>query len=137
LHMTKSRRNFLKYTLPTVAWASLMLIVSSLPGTALPQGPAFFEWDKLAHAGEYAIFALLFFRYLVGGRNVPIPRAYLLVAVCVPLFGILDELHQVFIPFRTCSWQDMVADAGGALIALLLVQIQFIRKRIVRDSNNR
>ncbi|MFP4416285.1 MAG: VanZ family protein [Chitinivibrionales bacterium] len=130
--MAKNRRHFIRYTLPMWLWAALMLTVSSLPGTSLPQGNMW-EWDKFAHAFEYMVLGILMYRYVVSVHRVSFAKANVLVAVCIPLFGVVDEIHQLFIPFRSCTWQDMVADAGGAIIAIVLMQIGFLRKRIIGD----
>ena len=42
-------------------------------------------------------------------------------AVC---YGVVDELHQSFVPGRVCSFGDLVTDAGGAALAICWLRWQ-------------
>jgi VanZ family protein len=113
--------------LPLLLWAALMLSVSSLPGSTLPT-PGFWQWDKFAHLGEYTVLAFLFYRYLHYAFARP-PKATLLWAIAGVIgFGVLDELHQLLIPLRSCSALDMLADSSGALIGASVAHF-FYRNR--------
>jgi VanZ family protein len=39
-----------------------------------------------------------------------------LAIVTASVYGITDEVHQLFVPFRESSWQDWLADTVGATI---------------------
>ena len=41
----------------------------------------------------------------------------------VIFYGIIDEVHQLFIPGRMAEILDWLADVGGALIGILLVLV--------------
>ena len=102
--------------LPPLAWAGVILFVTSLPGSAVPSqlGP----YDKIVHFGIYGLFAVFLSRDLaqVTGRW---SAALLAIAIAVA-FGAADEWHQGFIPGRSTDIADWRADsigaAGGALI---------------------
>jgi len=74
-------------------------------------------WDKVAHAGVFAVLAVAI--GLVSGLRGW--RMVLLVVGGVLLVGVLDEWHQVFLPGRQAGWDDLAADAVGGLIGALLV----------------
>jgi len=38
------------------------------------------------------------------------------------LYGIVDELHQSFVPGRVCSLSDLVSDAAGAALAVVVLR---------------
>jgi VanZ family protein len=107
-------------------WAALIFGLSSVPGTSFPtvQVP---QSDKLAHLVLYAVMGALAFR----AARLTYPRAAqrrwiaALIAIAVAtLYGISDELHQSFTPFRTPDWHDVVADAlGGAVGAAAMMTI--------------
>ena len=87
---------------PTTSWWLL-----ELPGA-----------DKAAHAGVYAILAGL---VAIGIRRSN-PQLKRLVLFVVPigfatLYGLTDEIHQIFVPYRTFDLLDLLADALGASIA--------------------
>lgn len=86
-------------------------MLSARPGGALPD-LAVPGLDKIVHVALYVPFGLLLARAL--GRG----RAVLAVGVAVA-FGATDELHQAFVPGRTPSLADLLADAVGATLGAL------------------
>jgi VanZ family protein len=42
-------------------------------------------------------------------------------------YAVTDELHQVFVPGRVPEWGDLVADASGAFLFLLLLALKRAR----------
>jgi VanZ family protein len=101
------------------AWAALILIGTSLPPRALPNGPV--NSDKVAHLVLYGVLAALFVRAcedLVQRREHQKRIAVLCIAISFffcGLFGALDEWHQQFFG-RTTSLADWFADVVGILI---------------------
>ena len=66
--------------------------------------------------------------FLLGGAlanalrlHLPLNRACVLAAVIASLYGVTDELHQIFVPGRTCDPLDWVVDTIAALLAAVLV----------------
>jgi VanZ family protein len=121
VEITKSRavRTRLFYAAPVFVWAAAMLTLSSLPGTSLPS-VSLWQWDKLAHAFEYMVFAALIVRWRVAGGGAPLASGLRLGAIAAAVFALLDELHQIPIPYRQCAWQDVVADFAGAFLGLAI-----------------
>lgn len=107
------------YWLPVVAYASLIFYLSSLPHPDEDFPKFLFEkfGDKLLHLVEYAVLALLCyraFRWAAGPRVAH--GAVILAIVAASFYGMTDEVHQAFVPFRESSWLDWVADTAGAVI---------------------
>jgi VanZ family protein len=115
---------------PPVAWAAFIFVMSSIPGTALPEMPAV-NFDKVIHAGVYGVLSALIWRAL---RNRPITlgRATVLAVTFATLFGVTDELHQLFTPNRSADWRDGIADLVGALAGALACVAIATRKRRAR-----
>jgi VanZ family protein len=108
-----------RYWLPAVAYASLIFYLSSLPHPEEDLPKFLFEkfGDKLLHVVEYAVLALLCyraFRWAAGPRIAH--GAVALAIVAASFYGMTDEVHQAFVPFRESSWLDWVADTVGAVI---------------------
>lgn len=123
-------QKFLTITVPFYAWAILVLAVSSVPGEIMPSG-RMWNWDKLAHAAEYAVFAYLLFRYLYVGRTRLVGRAAEITAFVGIVYGLLDELHQsIPVIHRCCAWQDFVADVTGVLVGLAAASYYYGRKAL-------
>lgn len=82
----------------------------------LPGGMEFpHPWDKLAHGSAYAVLGAV--AALAWGR--PSRRALVLVWGILVAFGALDEIHQSFVPGRSCSLGDWGADATGSGLGVL------------------
>lgn len=102
---------------PPVIWVGVILVGTSWPGLSL--GPPGLSLDKLAHFTAYAVLAALML------RATSTPKALstmILVFLAVSAFGAVDEWHQSFIPRRTMSFADWVADTIGALVGVLAVR---------------
>lgn len=75
-------------------------------------------WDKLAHAAVFAVLAVAIAcaSGLRGGR-----MAWFAFAGAL-LVGVADEWHQASLPGRLAGWDDLAADALGALAGALLAK---------------
>ena len=97
---------------PVAAWVGLLLVLSLLPATVV-ETPAVLGFDKLAHAAVYGVLALLAHRAV----RRPCLSCGLVVAVLCGALGACLELAQAFVPGRTPSLADAVANLAGAAIA--------------------
>ena len=72
-------------------------------------------WDKVVHCVLFAGFAGLIG---LSAGLLPLRRGGLLVLAFAGALaiGIADELHQATLPGRQAGWDDLAADAVGALI---------------------
>jgi VanZ family protein len=109
------------YLVPALAHAGLIFFLSAQPDLRMGVGlPA--HADKAAHAGVFALLALLaawgLARSFPAWERVRVLLLSLLVAV---IYGALDELHQRFVPGRTPDPMDLVADAAGALLVITVL----------------
>ena len=110
------------YWLPVALYAGMIFYLSaqSHPEEQLPSFLLKDVSDKVLHAVEYGILSLLCYRAfrLAAGPSVA-HHAFVLAIVTASVYGITDEVHQFFVPFRESSWQDWVADTIGAAIGAL------------------
>ncbi len=111
-----------RYWGPVCGYAGLIFYLSaqSHPEDHVPFVTYFS--DKVLHAGEYAVLGALCYRALRGSghdvwRQQAIPAAILLAS----LYGVSDEVHQAFVPFRDSNWLDWVADTVGAVIGVTVM----------------
>lgn len=114
-------RGFLKYVLPAILYCVLIFLISSLSD---PPAPDFkLEWgDKINHAGAFGLMMLLAFRaarWILRERSMPAQLSAALL-YCV-LYGLTDEIHQMFVPNRHGDPFDLLADAVGASLGLLFI----------------
>ncbi len=119
----------LVYWGPVVGYAGMVFFLSaqSHPEEQLPSFLLEGVSDKVLHAVEYGIFSLLCyraFRWAASGPAVA-RQAVLLAIVTASVYGLTDEVHQFFVPFRESSWLDWLADTIGAVIGAM--SWQFLR----------
>jgi len=98
--------------------AYLCLIYDLSAQSAVPWARPYPDW--LLHGLEYMALALLLARALNGGLGrIPPPRVLLWTWGACVVWAISDELHQKFVPGRTCDPRDACADAIGAALGLV------------------
>lgn len=122
------------FTWLTLVYAILILIVSSIPNLKTPQ-LGFENQDKLYHFIEYSIFSVLLFFTLLNSNKNFLRKNVLLISILIGAsFGILDELHQKFIPGRTADILDFTADFVGITIIQIVFWIYYRRKSRIHSS---
>ena len=119
--------------LPLLLFTGLMGCVSTIPDLSPPGDGAFS--DKIWHVGEYAGWAILFRRGIDEGRTTAArwPLRMLLTLVVGCLLAVSDEnLQRLF--GRHYAVDDMVADAVGLVIGLLMYELILSRVRATRQE---
>ena len=90
--------------------------------------------DKGAHGLLYFGLAALFVRALAGGwwRSFGVGVAAAAVTFST-LYGVTDEIHQMFVPPRTAELADLAADTIGSVAAVVVLYAAYtIRSRLAR-----
>lgn len=108
------------YWAPVLGYAAAIYYFSSLPKPE-EQLPAFVSdlSDKLLHVVEYGILGGLWYRAFRRAAGPTIAgSAVLLAVVAGSMYGMTDEVHQAFVPMRTASLLDWIADTIGTVIGV-------------------
>lgn len=116
---------------PMILVMGAIFFLSSLPGENLIL-PNIINIDKVAHMGIYGLLAgTVFFAF--GSRRICLyPRLVpLMVILICTLYGVTDEFHQSFVPNRTPSFLDVLADGFGAAVVSLIyaAKTNLLKKR--------
>ena len=126
-------RLFLTYWVPVILYAGTIIMFSSMstPHTHFPLWAGEIN-DKVLHALEYAILAILCYRALLHASEPGLAdyAAILAIAAAI-LFGVSDELHQYFVPLREADPWDVVANGVGSIMGVTGWQIFSPRLRIL------
>ena len=110
------------------AWVGMLILRLVRPGfsglpeaeqLAMAEGISFIV-RKCAHATEYAILAGLYWHALKGSLSISLRRITVIAWSLTVLYAITDEIHQTFVPGRSCELRDVCIDAAGALVGLLV-----------------
>ncbi len=141
-------RAFLRYWLPVLAWMLVIFVAStdlmSAQHTSRFIGP-FLRWlipdisletiaavqfavRKAAHVTEYGILAFLVSRALHAGSGVFLWRNGVIALGVAAGYAALDEYHQSFVASRTGSPRDVLIDAAGAALGILIYRWAWHRR---------
>jgi len=127
-------KRFVLYWLPLILYCLFIYIQSDHPSPE--QIPVFPYVDKVLHVTAYGIMGILFYRaYQTLRLKDNIKMLMFLSVVSASLYGISDEIHQFFVPFRQAEVADAIADMIGAFSGVCLYQllvVSRIEKPIVR-----
>ncbi len=105
---------------PLAVAMGTIFILSHQPGDRLSL-PSFPGMDKIGHMVIYGTLALTAIFAFTGQLKDTRPQRILFLTLVFCLFyGISDEFHQSFIPGRSASVLDVLADCGGAAMVGLL-----------------
>jgi len=92
--------------------------------------------DKVAHVLLYMGFGLLLTAALSSSRNELLSKYAAPFSLLIgTLYGVTDEFHQVFVPYRSASSMDLFADFIGLLLAQLLILIYYGIKRRLKSKS--
>jgi VanZ family protein len=107
--------------LPALVLAAGIWYLSSQP--VLPQPEGLLGFDKFQHFLAYFVLTAaiaLWFSREKWRRGFGFPA---LAAALGSLYGVVDEIHQRFVPNRTCDVRDWLSDTLGALVAAAVVKL--------------
>lgn len=125
----RGNTSFVRNQLPAIFWAILIFFLSSIPGDLIPL-PNINQFDKILHLIIFFFFGLLIYRafnLFWTATSFSLSRA-IFTLLTVTVYGILDEIHQKFVPGRTPDIWDATADTTGGILAILLIYFVMLRK---------
>ena len=131
--VTNQRRNRFRYLLaywaPILIYILIIFIQSSYPTLDTPAGS---HLDKLLHLTAYAILGYLFAR-AYGASRLKNNTVWVIILgiLSASLYGILDEVHQYFVPMRRADMLDVGANILGSVIGVCVYWIFNLKRRNV------
>ena len=106
------------YHLPTYLWGALIFWVSSF-SEVFPTIKIALA-DELGHFGEFFVFAFFLARLLKHVKPRLFRRNFIICAIIfATLYGLLDEVHQIFVPKRGFEMMDIFADFFGSVFGTM------------------
>lgn len=112
----------------TAAYAILVFAASVIP---VEPGPSIRHLDKVAHLGEYLLFAWLLVHAL---RTIAPPAGWEPVYpwwawIFATSYGLLIECLQALLPWRSAELADALANACGAALGVWLARQSVVHSR--------
>jgi VanZ family protein len=111
-----------QYWKPAV-WAIVVLLLSIIPGDDLDQLPSLPipHLDKIGHFILYFVLALLLSAAVSKTRVRPV--LMILIVLLTTTYGGTMELMQLLVHGRSADWFDFLANASGAITAVILMPL--------------
>ena len=121
-------KDFFFYWFPIFIYCLLIYIQSSYPSSEdIPSIPYF---DKILHFAAYALLGALFLRAL---KTLPIKDNIKLITILAitlsSLYGISDEIHQHYVPYRDADITDALADIIGSIFGVYIYNFFWLERR--------
>lgn len=112
----------LLFYLPPLLCMATIFYLSSQSWVPIPLPAWVIIRDKVVHAIMYGILCTLWIRAFRSGARRPLPALFFVGAVLITvIYGISDEYHQSFVPGRTATIGDALADSVGAVLSALIL----------------
>jgi VanZ family protein len=112
-------------------WMGVIFFFSSLAGS--PDAPeptlSYYLERKSAHVIEYVVLVILAVRFFfaIFPRETFLRILFLATSFSIT-YGVSDELHQFFVPYRGARMSDALIDSGGVLLVVIIYYLVY-RKR--------
>ena len=122
-------------SIPGILCGIIILILTGLPGSLFPRVKPAIGLDKVAHILMYAGFAYAclwgYRKQFVSNGLAYQKRAILLTIIISIAYGGLTEIMQetITVLHRSGDWRDLIADAIGTVIGVLVFYLFFGRKK--------
>lgn len=91
-----------------------------------------FPIRKLAHFTLYFILGILFYNLIKSYIKNNKKRIIVSLLFCL-LYACSDEIHQIFIPGRSCEIRDVFIDSIGSFMGIILIYI-FLKRKDEKDE---
>ena len=97
--------------------------------------PGFSNSDKVVHFVCFGGLTFFWTFWFSRKKWISNPIRYFIITVTiVSIYGVVDEIHQSFVPGRECSFFDWLADTTGASAGVLFRL--FLIKKIFREKES-
>jgi VanZ family protein len=108
--------------IPLIIYWLILFILTSLPGNeAISIGLN----DKIEHFGAYGLLSVILYLNLFFQQKFNFLRKSpaIFTILIASFYGMLDELHQLFVPGRRADILDWLADFSGSVVAVIIISI--------------
>ncbi len=89
---------------------------SSLPGSS-SGGNIWFS--RIYHFVVFFLFSFFFFVTIKGNKEMKIKHILVVIIISI-VHGIIDEVHQLFVPLRCFSIKDILTDTLGSFSSIII-----------------
>jgi len=131
----EKRKVYLVYV-PLIVYWIMLFVATTLPVSNLPSVAIS---DKIKHFCAFLGLSVLLSLTLIYQNKILLFKKYFIITAFIisSLYGLLDEIHQSFIPGRNSEFLDWFADSVGAAIGALTIAYLIKKfKYLQKPANN-
>jgi len=131
----EKRKVYLVYV-PLIVYWIMLFVATTLPVSNLPSVAIS---DKIKHFCAFLGLSVLLSLTLIYQNKILLFKKYFIITAFIisSLYGLLDEIHQSFIPGRNSEFLDWFADSVGAAIGALTIAYLIKKfKYLPKPANN-
>lgn len=124
--LLKKHKVYLVY-IPLALYWVILFTLTTIPTDSIPKVGGS---DKIKHFGAFFILSVLLNLTLKVQNKYRLlfNKAALFTVLIVAIYGMIDEIHQIFIPGRFGEFYDWLADFIGAVTGVFLTNKFIIKK---------
>lgn len=91
---------------------------------------------KGAHFSIYAVLGIFALLSLVTYKSIPLVHRFISSALICLAYSVSDEIHQSFVPGRSCELRDVCIDFCGSLLAItvLTLIVKYSKLKFIRNN---
>ena len=114
----------MKFKVLALLWMVLIFTTSSISSDEFPD-VEFWGWSKLVHLIYFGVLCYLLEKVLRQQKRFPALANHpvLFAFIFTVLYGVTDEVHQLFTPGRHGQATDVLIDALGALLSIAIARV--------------
>jgi VanZ family protein len=116
----------------TILIAAEIFFFSGISGT---KGPSIstFDFSIIYHFMVFFLFSFFLFVTIKGKEEIKIKHILIVFFISV-IYSVSDEIHQIFVPFRTPDIFDILTDNAGILTSTILYTCTNCKNKIMRKA---
>lgn len=125
-------KRFIKFWLPVILYMIFIFYMSSLEFPGKPKvhiaSSSFKVSDMILHILEYGLLSIVLFRAFHNSSARFKEKALYLTLIVAFLYGLFDEIHQIFVPTRFFEVKDLFFNVVGSSIIFFTKKINALRR---------
>ncbi len=115
---------------PAIVWLIAVIFLSTTGGVSMPSFDLL-QTDKLAHAAAYCLLSwLTLWGFARWQSRVKISHGVFTVLVATSVGALLEDLQFRYFPHRHFEYDDMIANAVGALVGWVVFARLFSHRHL-------
>jgi len=123
--------------LPLIIYWLILFVLTSLPASVA----IITEFgDKISHFGAYGLLSVFLYLTMYFQDKFLLLKKYpgIFTIIIASFYGMLDEIHQIYVPGRFAEVLDWLADFTGSVIAVLITKylLEYIKRTEFEKSKS-